>query len=245
LTSYLLGELSTEDESTLELEYLRDDDAFDRLVVVEDELAYDYVEGRLNGARRERFERTIGATERGRSNVEFARALLGALRASQVAERRMIPRFWAAAIAAAILLAAPFTWLSLEVRRLRGELATVKATPTAPAATPAPAPLEVAMLLTPGRTRSNGATPRLEIASGVDRVRLELVAPSGAAAGDAAIAIRGESGADLFSRSVSRTGPAWVAEVPAAIFVPGDYQVSVSTLTGSEMASYFFRVVRR
>jgi hypothetical protein len=78
-TAYLLGELSAEEESTLELEYLCDDEVFERLVVVEDELAYDYVDGRLSVARRFLFERIIAATERGRRNVEFARYLLSAL----------------------------------------------------------------------------------------------------------------------------------------------------------------------
>jgi len=66
LVAYLLGEAPAEEQLRLEREYFVDDAAYERLLVVEDELAYDYLEGRLSPSRRLRFEGAIGATERGR-----------------------------------------------------------------------------------------------------------------------------------------------------------------------------------
>jgi hypothetical protein len=47
----------------------------------EDELAYDYLQGRLSSRRSSQFESTFGATERGRQNLAFARSQRAAERA--------------------------------------------------------------------------------------------------------------------------------------------------------------------
>jgi anti-sigma factor RsiW len=97
MTAYLLGELSQEQQIALERDYFAGDDVYDQLLAVEDELAYDYLQGRLSPERRARFENTIGRTERGRKNLEFAQALLDTLKATH--PQRHHARYWAMGIA--------------------------------------------------------------------------------------------------------------------------------------------------
>src|SRR5262245_60374715 len=83
MVRYLLGEMPEDEQIALERDYFTSDDAYEQVLIVEDDLAYEYVEGGLSPERRTRFEGTIGATERGRKNVAFARALLEVLKSSR------------------------------------------------------------------------------------------------------------------------------------------------------------------
>src|SRR5690349_9656443 len=120
LVAYLLGELPDEEQVRVEQNYLADDTAYEQLQVLEDELAYDYLEGRLSSARSQRFESTIGATERGVRNLEFARLLLDGLRASR-ASAAWLGRYWAGAIAAAVAVVVLPAWLAVRVASLTSQ----------------------------------------------------------------------------------------------------------------------------
>jgi hypothetical protein len=72
---YLLGELSDGDMETLEQEILGNEDLFEEILIVEEELADEYVNGILNPEERADFERHFLATPERQQNVRFARAL--------------------------------------------------------------------------------------------------------------------------------------------------------------------------
>jgi len=71
---YLLGDLSEEQQIQLEKECFADDEAFERLLMVEGELNDAYVRGELSGRDRQLFERSVLGSPRRRQRVEFARA---------------------------------------------------------------------------------------------------------------------------------------------------------------------------
>ncbi|HEV8145679.1 MAG TPA: hypothetical protein VGP79_04835 [Bryobacteraceae bacterium] len=261
LVAYLLGEMPAEEELTLERDYFVDDAAYERLLVVEDELAFDFAEGRLSPERRAHFEKTIGASERGRESVQFAQSLLAALRAS---ERAPVPtRYWAIAAAAALILLAASAWLALRITALNTELTQVRAESAAAQArfesqlastsNVPPAAVEVAFLLTPGLSRSGNGPARLEISPEVATVRFELVPPPGAASetkpGDFAIVIRSATGGQVWSHSAPLSGRPWIAQAPAKLFASGAYEIAVRQLTSGEqapdLATYSFRLIRK
>jgi len=138
MTDYLLGKLSPEDQIRLEEQFFADDECFDQLVAVEDDLMYDYLRGRLPPADRQRFaQRFLGSPE-DRANADFAQALLtvshdehqtGDIQTSVVsAFRRTGLRLgpattlvrWSLA-AAAVLVIAGGAWLATETIKLRHE----------------------------------------------------------------------------------------------------------------------------
>ena len=246
MVRYLLGEMPEDEQVAIERDYFVSDDAYEQMLIVEDDLAYDYVDGRLSPERRTRFERTIGATERGRKNVVFARALLEALKSSR--KVAMIPtHYWMGAIAASILLAALPAWLGLRYAlhaeaaasesRLREELA---------AAVPS---LEATFLLTPGLARSGEGPSRLELSPQAGTVRFELVPPPGAEAGDYVVTIYAANRAEVWSSSAAFAGRMWIVQVPAALFAEGTFEIRVRRLTRGEqapyLATYSFRLARR
>jgi len=248
LVAYLLGELPEEEQHRLEREYLADDDAYEQLLVVEDELAYDYLEGRLSGDRRSRFESAIGATERGKNNLEFARSVLIALRASRAPAERP-QRYWAAALAAALALAILPVWLAFRVASLTGQLERLQAENGRPAVQ-SPVPTELRFLLTPGLARSEGGPPRLELSAQADLIRFELVTPPGAPSGDYVVTIQAAAGgAQVWSQSAALSGRTLAVTAPAKLFAAGEYGVAVRRLTAGEqspdLATYSFRLARK
>jgi anti-sigma factor RsiW len=76
---YLLGELPEDDLARLEELLFSDDAYYEQLMMVEDELRYDYAQGLLDPDRRERFEKRLGASTGNRKTLEFAAAFGSAL----------------------------------------------------------------------------------------------------------------------------------------------------------------------
>jgi hypothetical protein len=73
---YLLGELSESELGKVEEEYFEDDEAFERLNAVEDELIDAYALGQLSLAERKRFEQRLLLSPVQRERVKFSRTLL-------------------------------------------------------------------------------------------------------------------------------------------------------------------------
>jgi len=76
ITSYLLNELSEEDQERFEEAYLSDPSLFEQVKALEEELIEDYVKGNLSGQERRRFERHYLASDQRRARIEAARELL-------------------------------------------------------------------------------------------------------------------------------------------------------------------------
>jgi hypothetical protein len=75
IRSYLLGESSPQEQKQIEESLLADDDAFERLLFVEEDLVEDYLSGELSAHERERFKDHFLAAPERQQDVRFARAL--------------------------------------------------------------------------------------------------------------------------------------------------------------------------
>lgn len=88
---YLLGELSDEEQTRLEESYFADDEAFEQLAALEDELIDAYVRGELSGPQRKQFDlRFVNSPERRQKLAfaeSFARYLSEVPRPTSAAER--------------------------------------------------------------------------------------------------------------------------------------------------------------
>ncbi len=145
MVSYLLGEMSEDKQARFEDRYFADDELFEQMVIVKEELIDAYVRGHLDRRERERFERNFLNSPERREQVAFAQALrqkLSGLGAEAPASAPTPsswrawfdwrpPRVWGWAAAAALLLVAGMGWgLSRQIREnrsLRDELAALRA----------------------------------------------------------------------------------------------------------------------
>ena len=82
LTRYLLGQLSEEEQQRIEELYFTDDEIHEQLVALEDELRFDYAQGKLNHREREQFEKRFLASAEDREMSAFASALASAFSSS-------------------------------------------------------------------------------------------------------------------------------------------------------------------
>ena len=144
IISYLLNELSAEDQARFEEAYLRDGSLFEQVQALEEELIEDYVKGDLSGDERHRFELHYLASDQRRARVETARQLVEVCSLKSPAQtvavnlieskfvslrshlrllgkRRLTPVFGVAAALLLLMVAG----LVIELLRLRGQLATV------------------------------------------------------------------------------------------------------------------------
>jgi methionine-rich copper-binding protein CopC len=72
---YLLGKLADGEKEQIEQELLANDDLFEEILIVEEELSDEYVAGKLSGEERADFERHFLATPERQQNLRFAQAL--------------------------------------------------------------------------------------------------------------------------------------------------------------------------
>ncbi|MEK6278946.1 MAG: hypothetical protein AABN95_01185 [Acidobacteriota bacterium] len=73
---YLLGDLSEQENVGIEDSYFADDNSFQDLEIVEDELVDAYVRDELTGAQRQQFEKLLQSSARLAGRVHFARILV-------------------------------------------------------------------------------------------------------------------------------------------------------------------------
>ena len=132
---YLLGDLPESEANELELQIFRDDEKFEEIWEIENQLVDGYVRGRLSAADHERFERHYQASPVHRQRVAVARNLVEEADGSRavvipispkVARRPWLSGFsllsWQSAVAAAVLLfVIGSIWLLLDRSRLRHE----------------------------------------------------------------------------------------------------------------------------
>ncbi|MCI0665908.1 MAG: hypothetical protein L0220_33050 [Acidobacteria bacterium] len=73
IKQYLLNTLSETDRIRFEIQYFEDDDLFQRLRMIEEELITDYVYDRLTAAERRLFDEHYSVTPERRERIEMAR----------------------------------------------------------------------------------------------------------------------------------------------------------------------------
>ena len=69
LIRYLLGNLPEEQRLQVEGEFLSDDQRYERLLALENELFYDYAQNKLSPGEREQFEKRFLSSERNRKKA--------------------------------------------------------------------------------------------------------------------------------------------------------------------------------
>ncbi len=74
LRRYLLGETADEERNMIEQRLLTDQDYFNELLKIEEELIDEYTRGELKGAERKKFELLFAHDPERRENIEFAKA---------------------------------------------------------------------------------------------------------------------------------------------------------------------------
>jgi len=148
LVRYLLGQLSEEEQQRIEQRFFDDEQYYQRLLEVEDELRCAYAQGALPRAQHEQFERRFLIFADERKRVELARDMMAELPRVSVEEpfrpvsRRNEPktaRSWlpwsfgwlsqarSFALAAALVIVAGCGWLLFETARLRKQLSQLRA----------------------------------------------------------------------------------------------------------------------
>jgi hypothetical protein len=143
LTRYLLGNLPEEERLQVEVEFLRDDQRYEQLLALENELFYDYAQNKLSPADREQFEKRFLSSEQNRKRAVLAAALarkmaeatpVGAAE-NTVADREP-RRFWQflkayfvvqgaavkVSLAVLVMVSLALIWLVIGIVRLRNEI---------------------------------------------------------------------------------------------------------------------------
>src|SRR5262245_1293176 len=142
LIQYLLGSLSEERQMQVEGGFLSDDERYERLLALENELFYDYAQNKLSPEDRELFEKRFLSSEQNRKRAMIASALAQKMSESasvETAEQgiadREPQRFWRslksyfvaqsaamkASLAALGVVSLALIWFVIGVVRLRNE----------------------------------------------------------------------------------------------------------------------------
>ncbi|HYV13967.1 MAG TPA: hypothetical protein VE980_23880 [Pyrinomonadaceae bacterium] len=139
LTRYLLGLVSPSERERLESEYFTNDDTFQEILSVEDDLIDAYARGELSATERRHFEERFLNSAASRERVQFARTLAGFIgdtpssedpapyRPGFFASLRLAPMALRFAGVALLVLVPATIWLAIQQGRLRNELQTLRA----------------------------------------------------------------------------------------------------------------------
>lgn len=92
LRSYLLDEMSDEEQLTIEEKFLTDDSLFDELNALEDELYYDYKQGNLSSKEKIAFEKKFLSTPEDLQKADFAETFLQIT--DEVSREKTALTFW-------------------------------------------------------------------------------------------------------------------------------------------------------
>lgn len=260
LRRYLLGSGSDEERAAITDEYFGDAAALTRVEDAEDDLIDAYLESRLTTDERHSFERHYLASPTHRTRVDVARHLRAAAPFEREARHRwpLAVRFAAAAVLT--LAAAGAVWMLSGRWRLapsspsvatQAEPPAAVPDPAAPPATPAPAPVVVALSVPPVAVRGSGGPPAIVIPGHADVLLLQLELEPGqpfggdvravirTIDGDAAV-WRGPAEAPTSGRASARVS------VPTRLLTPGDYLAALFDRDAAgrerERGQYFFRV---
>ena len=265
LRQYLLGELPTDSQQSVEETLLTDDDFYQELLIVEDDLVDEYLAGTLPAGARERFEGHFLLTPARRQKLAFSSAfrkyVADEAEASQPFESdaeaarpvepdgprltpgRGAPSFFARrpvlswALAATLLLAVSTTvWIATRDGRA----------PAAPAAN------VFQIRLTTGAVRQGGEMTRVAPPADAGVLRLSLELPAAEHRSYQA-ALKSDDGRVLLTRDdlqaqAAGGDPSVNFDVPAELLTRGDYRVALRGRTAEgaaeDVANYSFRLVR-
>jgi hypothetical protein len=255
---YLLGDLDEARAAALEDRYLADPAVVDDVVAAEEALIEAFLDGRLGGADRHRFETHYLASPVHRDRVAIVRALRE--RPAAVVSAPLRPSFYGwVAMAAAVVLAS--LWIvsrsapppqqvvvppsppPLVVRPGPEQAPPIAPTPTPP---PSVARAVLALTLSPLATRGGEQATTVKPAGPFDLVlRLEGVPAATDRAYDAELqTVDGRTVWRGRGRAAAASGLLTALRVPADTLTPDDYVVVV-TAGGEERGRYVLRLRSR
>jgi hypothetical protein len=265
LERYLLGDVSDEERVEIEETYFADDEEFESLMEIHDDLVDSYARGLLTPEERERFERRYLISEAGVERVEFARTLARKTSRRRISARRLAV---AASIALVALAAAWLVFVSVRrsaappAREHREQAVTPHGPqfpPTPPPAIPHGSPPRataetavMTLLLSPAGTRESGASTDLVLRPAPQWVRVELLVEDDRF-DSYGVELQDVEGRVLWSEKslrarASASNRIVATRVPAKLLPPGDYVVilrGVRGTTSSDISNYTFTVVAR
>lgn len=237
--AYLLHETNEEERLAFSEKWMDDPVLHEQLRMAEAELLDAYVRDDVSAERRRRIEVYLLTSPRQLEKLAFARQLHERL----AVPRRAVPWFRWAAAAGILALAGAALWLARENGSLERQVMEARLHPPAPPAAGAP----FAVRLAESDTRGASAEARVTIPAGAEVVRLELEmnAADRSDAGRIDISLGGRT---VWSQTpvaeLSRGGKlAATAWVPAAILVPGRYEIKLSS--GGSALGYYQVIVTR
>lgn len=239
VNAYLLHRMPEEERAAFAERWMTDPELYQQLREHEAELLDAYVRNEVASGDRALIERHLLGSGSQRRKLAFAEALHTALPATS---RRKPSWLVAAAAAAVIAVAAGAVWLVRQNQELRREMAAVRMqTPT-----PLPSGSVYATLLPLNDVRGAADERRLAIPAGAEIVRLDLELESGdetssyaatlSAMSSGAAIVWSEEPVRASGRGAAFVAPVWI---PAAVLVPGRYEVSLKS-GGKAIAFYRF-----
>lgn len=249
IRKYLLGQVSEAERLTLEERLVSDDDTYEELLIVEDELTDEYLAEQLSKTERKDFEEHFLLPQARQEKLRFARVVRGHLAThpqsasstEQVRKSYLSALFrfrnpvlsYSLAIAAVVLIAG-ISWLVWRsLTDSRGPQSTYTLT------------------LTPGLTRDGSADNRVSIPK-VDIVRVQLVLADDSSYQSYTATLESIDGRTLATeRTSSRESingrPVVTVELPSKLLPPADYRIKLSGLGADgktvDLGSYYFKVL--
>jgi hypothetical protein len=265
---YLLGELVEAEQQRLEESLLTSDEMFEELLIVEDELVDEYVNGQLAGTERESFEQHFLSTPERVEKLRFARAFKRQISAATASSespepatpfephassrKQWLPAFLQSARHPVLNLSLAAALLLMVVGGSLWFMIRSQGTPEIAANRAPDASHLFAVTLTPGAVRDAGEMKRVVIPDDADvvQLRLEMVAdeyPTYHAV------LQTDDGREIFTGDRLKTEMAGNIKVvalsfPAKLLARSDYQVKLSGTNASGnqevVGRYYFRLVK-
>jgi hypothetical protein len=265
MKTYLLGTLDGDRKSQLEERILSEPDVYEELLVTEEDLIDQYVAGSLTEFEQQQFETNFLTTSERQKNLQFARLLKRYLNSHSVlvaleeplvvAQQRREPvrAKRSFSFPGARLTRRPILGLSVAVVAfvvvlcLSWHVSRKGAVPTGQTS----ASVAAVVPLTPGSTRSSGATvPRVQVPPKGSDVKLELeIANTGFQHYRSELLRENKSLKTIGELKVEAKGEQHVIPltIPGELLSPGDYQVRLSGVLDSGadefIDNYSFRVI--
>lgn len=223
IRQYLLGQLTDHEQETVEQRLVIEDDLFEELEVVKDELVDEYAAGRLSNADGQWFEANFLASSEGKRRLSFTKALNRYVVNHPQAQKKMgfsqrLSSFWtsqpslARVVAAVVVFAviAGIVWVSR---------------------TPSPNSFATATLTNIHGTRASGVEVK-QIKLKEDELRLSLALPSSLKpANRYRVELLNQKGETKTSEVQAQDTQSVVVVIPAAELPRGYYVINLSTIS--------------
>ena len=253
IREYVLGTHDPENQQEFEERLLTDKRLLEQLSIVEDEVVYDYLSGKLSDLEKEKFENRFLATSAGKRELRFFGALKNHVDNLSPSEqgaplrqswKRFLPAFlrnenpWLRVSFATVLLILIFAALFVVLRNRSSEPGAV-----------------FTATLAPGQVKTIGGRQMnvVDVPPGTGTINLQMTIGEQSAESYQASLLT-DQGEEKFSRDDlhAESGPTdkFVSvSVPAKILTSGDYRLRlrkrVSSDNFEDIANYSFRMIRR